>query len=598
MVTAEATDARTRLDEERYEAYNRWKGEQFSDPRIAGVRMLMDDIRDHDRIQSDTWERFDVEERTWGAEVLNAPHSHVDTFQFDGKDVIVKESDGINPRITLRDVYQGGLDKTLQDAQSEPGLAYQVIRDQAYMEFYEQVERMMRGEIETDTIHMISTCPLPSELSSDPEEAKRLMDLRWYDNVRRKSFDYTARRLPNGQLEMSATTLDSSNMQAHAAVLKAYGYENVSFEMLQSHQYGRYLSYENTAHIPIETVIAGRVGVYDESLTEQTGQSHKHGRVDDTIDAHEFFNEHCDAYWTGYKVYHELLARHLAGDALEKPLQKYLLKCLEAQEKVERSVLSGENFQRLRKQLWHGTITSDMAMSCRELLVYSHHATLKKLLKQYSETGEVDQLEFANGEDLMDSYADAGSSNGAESAANGDTFAGCETATSVSELTSFGSAVVAAKQAGVSVDQMLRMQNDEARHCLNIQIYGFTIRRKVHCPFCDKEVDAKDTQSFIECLSAECGTILDKDTGKTRIRERFIGGKSEDDEAGATRVRLRNGVEYTLGEQTYVRRTVAVVGGVRVTYIAADGTQIIGMAAEQLEAAIVAVQREVEIQAS
>ena len=323
MATAAETLRRQQVEEQRYEAYRAWEGLQLSDPRFATTRMLMKDVRDHGPIQPDTWGRIDIEERTWAAEVLNAPHIHIDCFRFDGRDVIVKEADGINPPVTLRQIYQNGLDRTRADVAREPGLAFQLRRDELFMEFYEQVERMMRGELGYDTIHMVSTCPSPEELPLDIDEAVRLLNSRFYNLDQRKSFDYTARRLPDGRLELSATRLDSSKLNAHAKVLQTSGYDNVSFALLTSHEYGRFLNYSNTTDRPIESVVAERVAVYDAELTAQTGQRHKFGRVDDKPDAHDFFRDHCEDYWAGYKAYNELLARHLAGGELQRPLQKY-----------------------------------------------------------------------------------------------------------------------------------------------------------------------------------------------------------------------------------------------------------------------------------
>ena len=592
MTTATAQEERRGADYERYEAYQRWEQQQMTDPRFASVRMLVDDLRDYSQILPETWERFDVEERTWGAEILNAPHSHIDRFHFDGQDIIVKETDGIHPRITLREVYEGGLAKTHAEVESEPGLAFQLRRDELFLSFYEQIETMMRGETDHDTVHMISTCPRPEEVSDNPEEAAKLLAKKFYDPSRGKSFDYTARRLPNGQLELSATTLDNSNLRAHAQVLQSSGYENVSFTMLPSHEYGAFLSYDSTVDRPIESVIAARVAVYDEALERQTGRTYRNGRpsAENDIEAHKFFAEHCQEYWVGYRAYHELLAQHMAGKGQHHELNVYLLRCLDRQEQVGRSVLDQEAIDRLRSQLRVGVITKDMALSCRELLVYDHHATLSGLLRQFKETGKVDGLDFANGKDFLDAYAEAASSNGAAAAANGETFAGCETATSVSNLVT---AAQTATQNNVSLEQALRMQSEEARHCLNIQLLGYTIRKNVSCPFCNKQVDARDTQQTIECLDAGCRKVLDKSTGKVESR---VQADESRDISETPRIKLHSNYTYHLGEQAYRRELHTVVGGANLVYVDASGLQYIGAAAERLEAAILS-QLESESQA-
>ncbi|HKX23812.1 MAG TPA: hypothetical protein VJM46_01115 [Candidatus Saccharimonadales bacterium] len=600
MTVAAATDItgqREDLDQQRYEAYQAWERRELGDPRFASTRMLVDDVRNHGRILDETWERFDVEERTWGAEVLNAPHMHVDRFRVDGNDIIVKESDGVNPRLTLRDVYQNGLDITRADVAAEPGLAFQLRRDELFMEFYEAIELMMRDHSQPDTIHMISTCPSPDELGVDHDEATRLLRSKFYDLENRKSFDYTARRLPDGRLELSATRLDSSDVAAHAAVLQSSGYDNVSFALLTSHEFGRFLSRENTTSQPIEVVAAGRAAVYDAAMERATGQVHKFGRIDDSVDAHEFFRDHTEDYWAGYKAFNELLALHLGGRDLAPALQGYLLKCLDGQERVGQSVLSQEKIDRLRVQLAGGKITADMALSCRELLVYDHHATITRLYRQFAQTGEVDQLDYEGGGGFMDAYADAASSNGTEAAANGETFAGCETATGVSGLSAgesgMGAAVQLASQLGVSLEQAMRMQAEEAAHCLRIQLYGYTIRRDVHCPFCEKTVDARDSTAAIECLDDECRMVLNKATGeaKSRLDPTRDPGDSIDGDEGLLQAvaapKLQSGRDYELGGRRYRRTLLTVVGGAQIQYTDEAGQHIKGAAAQQLEAIIV-----------
>ena len=595
-MNAAGTAERQKVQEGRFEAYIRWEGLQLSDPRFMSVRMLHSDMREHGRIQLETWDRFHVEERTWAAEVLNAPHSHIDRFVFDGRDIIVKESDGVKPPVTLRDVYQNGLDKTRADMADESGLAYQLQRDELFMEFYEEIERMMRGETDYDTIQVISTCPLPEELSDDPLEAERLMKLRWYDDERRKSFDYTARRLPDGHLELSATTLDSSNLDAHIAVLQAHGYENVSFALSTSHDFGRYRSHSNTTDRPIESVIADRVAIYDAALEAQTGRRHKFGRMDDTLDAHQFFAKYCEDYWAAYNAYHELLARHLAGGQLQDSLSSYLLRSMDRQEQVGQSVLTQDKIERLRVQLEGGRVTPDMAMSCRELLVYDHHATLTRLHKQFKDTGVVDQLAYGVGADLMEAYADTASSNGSAAAAAGETFAGCETATGVNSL---AAAAQTALENGMSLEQALRMQDQEAAHCLRIQLYGYTIRKGVHCPFCQRKVNARDTAETIECLNPECGTILDKATGEVTSRQTDSGGarQVEQPQIIAPVVRLHSGQHYTVSGRRYHRQQRTVVGGAKIFYLDSNSVRIEGVEAERLDA-IISRQLSAETQAA
>ncbi len=588
MTTALAAEQRQQAGYERYEAYQRWEQQQLADPRFASVRMLVDDLRDHDEILPETWERFDVEERTWAAEVLNAPHSHIDRFRFDGQDIIVKETDGLHPRLTLREVYEKGLEKSRAESVEDPGLAFQQRRDELFLNFYEQIEAMMRGETEHDTIHMISACPRPEEFSCDSKEVKRLFQKCGYSLELDRAFDYTARRLPSGDLELSVTTLDNSNLEAHAKVLQAFGHEQIdSFAMLSSHEYGDYLSFETTVAMPIEVVVASRVAVYDKEMQRQTGKPHRYGREDDTIDAHKFFETYCEEYWAGYRAYNELLALHLSGGDLSPRLRYYLSSCMFKQEldSKEKQVLSQANADRLQIQLMSQKVTADMAKHCRELMIYSHQATLSKLLKQYQETGTVKHLPYKDGEDLLGAYADAASSNSAEAAANGEVFAGCGSATELSNTVTVANAAERAASGNLTLEQALRMHDEEARHCLNIQLLGYTIRKNVTCPFCIKQVNARDTQKTIECMDDGCRKVLDKATGKVSTRKR-LSGIPVGEAAKVPRVKLYNNQIYELGEQSYRRELHTVVGGADLVYVDTSGQEYRGPAAEQIEAAI------------
>lgn len=584
MGTRQAVAETQQRQYERYEAYQQWESRQYADPRFASTRMFVEDIRAHGYILPETGTRFDTEEHTWAAEILNAPNSHIDYFRFDGEDIIVKEADGVHSAVTLRQVYQNGLDKTRADVAREPGLGFQLRRDELFMDFYEQIVRMMKGELDADTIHMISACPTPEELPVDPDEAVRLLNSRFYNLEQRKSFDYTARRLPDGRLELSATRLDNSNLSAHAKVLQASGYEKVSFALLTSHEYGRFLSYGHTTDRPIQVVIGERTAVYDSELEAQTGKKHTFGRVDDRPDAEEFFGKHCGDYWAGYKAYNELLARHVAGEKLAQPLRDYLLKCLHGQERAGSSVLSQDRLDRLKIQLQHGAVTPDMALNCRELLVYDHHATLTRLYDEFIKTGTVTQLNYTRDTDFLGAYADSASSNGSAAAANGETFAGCETATGVNSL---ATAAQVAGEKGIPLEQALRMQEEEAMHCLRIQLYGFTIRKGVQCPFCERKVNARDTAETIECLNSACGKILNKATGDVTTREPAALPVVTEERAPVQRkVRPQTGRTYEVGGAAYRRQLLTVVGGAHLVYVNEAGQYIGGVEAERLEAVI------------
>ncbi len=571
---AETSIDRAAYEEARFEAYQRWSAEQQRDPKFASVRMLVDDLRSHGRIHETTWPRFDDEELAWAAEILNAPHTRVDRFRFDGQDIIVKESDGVNPAITLRRVYVDGLRKTQEDVAQEPGLIYQLHRDKIFMDFYEAVERMMRGETDYDTIHMASACPMPHEVADDPQEAERLLKLRHYDIENRTAYDYTARKLPGNQLEMSATRHDSSDLRAFSRLHQEYGYAESEVDV-PSHFQGQFLAVENTGHLPIEVVIGQRAKILDTALEELTGQKHYHGRTEDLIDAHDFLQQHCSEHLSGYKAFNELLARHIAGEPLNYRLKDYLLTCLFKQEAVEKSVLSVGDLYRLRVQLEADRVTPDMAMACRELLIYDFHATISARLKLYLKGEQLPEIEFSDGDDFMSSYAEDASDNGAEAAARGEDFSGCETAT---EVNSLAQAAQLALDKNMSLEEVLRMRQTErewrrgdCRNCLRKD--GVFKRLLVgECGLCkdcenahNEHGDAGLESRRAEALAESEEPTIDKEPEKTNQR------------------RLVDGVYYMLDGRVYRYSNKIIIGGAEPEFTTNKGQLITGAAARQLE---------------
>jgi hypothetical protein len=477
--TIDTLSQRKAVEFQRYDDYEVWKRMQDQDPELASVRMLYEDIRVHGYVRPETWQRFDDEEITYGAEVLDINQQRLDRFTFDGKDIIVKESDGYSPRITLREVYEKGPQDpnygSYARAAKEPGLAFQARRDQYFLDAYEAIEQMMRDQTDYDTIYMTSTCPTAAELAEEllemglcPDEASALQKAQilikqeHYNEADGKSYQYIFRKLPNGQLEMLSTRLDSSDLQAHDAVLQqSYGHHDMPFALMRSHERGRFLGFSNTTNRPIKAVAAEQVKIYDDVLQAKTGKPHRFGRTEEGIDAQEFFDNHCPEYWQAYKMYHEQLARHSNGQPLDAGFKHYLLQALTRQEAVGKSVLNDEQIRRLRAQLMAGQLTPEMILPCKKLMTYNHHATMDDLLGQYKASGEVVRLPLdQGGNDLATAYGDVASTVGSMAAAEGKSYEGCNVG---NEVTDLSAAAQLAQTMNISLEQAMRLLEERQK---------------------------------------------------------------------------------------------------------------------------------------
>jgi hypothetical protein len=461
IATAEGRQAT--IEANRAEAYEAWRHELLADSRLAPFRILWQDIMHFGEVGDETWQRFQNEKYSRFAErMTDTHHERPDYYVFDAEtnDVVVYE-DPVKGRYTLRDVYENGL-RSSQVLTAERGerFAFQLQRDEIFMQSYEHIEAMMRGETDYDTIVMVSTFPV-EELAGNQDALKE----KFYDLDDGKQFEYVFKRieLENGAkiLGMGASTLYSPQevlqlrtmhgKAALAAVQHSHGAQ-VPYTMVSSHEQNRYIATFNAEGAAVEDIMAADAAVYDTELKRLTGRDFDHGREDVAIDAYTLF-DHCQNDWAAYKAYYEMFARHMAGDELNPYLRDHLLNLLSDYRRLGKTnnVTSGEGLNRLFQQVWYGRITPDMQLACNEIMDYAHSALMKKYMTTYKQTGVLPQQN--DGGDILASYSgDSGNANG-NSVESGDDFNECEGGNGVSDVSA---AAALAKETGMSLEEALR----------------------------------------------------------------------------------------------------------------------------------------------
>ncbi|MGD8373671.1 MAG: hypothetical protein PVI21_02325 [Candidatus Woesebacteria bacterium] len=138
-------------------------------------------------------------------------------------------------------------------------------------------------------------------------------------------------------------------------------------------------------------------------------------------------------------------------------------------------------------------------------------------------------------------------------------------------------------------------QKQEVIHCMELKIFGYTIRKGVNCPMCSKitghRVDAYETVGTIKCLNGRCGYEVDKQSGDV-LKQSGIVQEQEASDVECDNVAniiyevvpstLKSGQVYAFGTGQYEYRQKINVGGVEHQFIADNGSQIVGDEAEWL----------------
>lgn len=591
-----------------------WDLELLNNPEVASIRMLYEDLRHFGEVKPGTWQRFFNEEYTLAAEVLDTGQRRVEILPFDGRDIIVKESDGYNSQQTLRQVFQRGLDLSRQKVEVEPGLRFQLCRDEIFMAVYEEVERMMRGETEHDTIKMTSTCPLPEEIAADLIElgieknaeaalkaAKKLLKKEFYnlgedEDGRGKSFQYIYRRTERG-LETSTTRIDGSDLRAHDEVIKkSYGYTDIPSAVLASHDRGGLWGFSVTTGLPITEIAKADSDLYDRVMLNLTGHRYNYGRRDSSIEAHEFFEKHCPEYWAVYANFHTELADHFCGRQLPDGLKNYLRQTAESHLEKEKSHLEIIELEQLKTQLHSGKIELEMALACKKLLTYNHHATLANLLKEYNTTGRVSSLSGDDVDAMIGSYSANASSSGEAAVDQGLAFGGCGVGNTVSSIAT-ASEIAAVR--GISLEQAMRqmLQSQVERR------RKFTIGK---CQVCLEETKlffffVADPKTEIgECkVCLNCENIHNREGDKGLARVAIEAMKRLAKENSKVEAGVKAGVEPKINKELQPGQVYSTeygemvfkrdlgLGGAKISFVSpSDGREVTGMAAWRLEAGL------------
>ena len=428
-------------------AYERWiQAELTGDPSLTALRILYNDLRRYDDVRPETWDYFDLQEQTGGAESMDTQHITELTGHYDPEtDEIVAAVAG-GERVTYDQFTVSGLQRAQERAAQNPDFTFQVTRDQIYRNNYNGVVKdMWRGRTKYDTVIYGSTFP-QDLIDALGERGRMIVQDLAYDDTAKKGFIYGFRKLPNNNMEFFAARIANATPDNFAAYLHKNDIPKKDFKDVDSHQYGNFVITTNTAGQTLKEVALQEVGKFDLAATERTGTPHYFGRDQSGTDAYELFKR-APKLWQAYRQYHRLLAHHFTGAPLSDELYAYLTN---AHETTGFHVLDPHEQTRLGLQLDNQKITADMALACKKLMTYAHYATLNKLLDDYHRTGEFADI---TGDDILQAYGATAGGNGGEAAARGDTFNDCDTV--YGESATSAAAELAARE-GITLEEALR----------------------------------------------------------------------------------------------------------------------------------------------
>jgi hypothetical protein len=440
-------------EQEGQAAYERWVQSELSEsPKLTVLRVLYNDIRDRGEPLPETWDYFDMQEQTGAAESLDTQHiTELEGVYDAATDEIVAATAG-GERVTYDSFTVSGLIRAKERAAQNPDFAFQLTRDQIFHDnFHGPIKEMWRRETDYDTVMYVSTFP-QDVIDTLGERGRMLIRDLAYDENGKKGFVYGYRKnKTTGKMDGFAMRLGNSTPEFFGAYLQKRGKNAGDVAAMSSHEYGGAVIFANTGDTPIKEVARGEAAIFDEAARELTGKRHHFGREEEGIDAFELFKQ-LPNLKMAYRHYHLLLARHLNGVPLHDDLYDYLVTLRES---TGFHVLDGHNNARLERQLDNGKITADMALACKNLMTYSHYATLSEKLKEFRRTGVVTDID---GADIMQAYGSEAGDSGGGAASRGETLSDCES--------SYGEQSAAAEMAdrmGISLEEAMRRLTRQER---------------------------------------------------------------------------------------------------------------------------------------
>jgi|GEM_PF-4321615 len=437
-------------------AYERWVQSELSgDPRLTALRILYNDLRSQRDVNPETWDYFDLQEMTGGAESMDTQHVTELEGEYDpATDEIIAATAG-GERVTYDSFTVSGLVRAQERAAQNPDFSFQVIRDQIFHDnFHGPIKAMWHGETGYDTVVYASTYA-DDVIEEFGERGRLLLQELAYDEENEKGFIYGYRKNKRtGKMDGFAARVGNGNREYFGAYLQKRGKSAQEVAGLSSHEYGRMVVFMNTGDTPMKEVARAEVGVFDEAAEELTGKRHHFGREEEGVDAYELFKR-APNLWKAYRQYHRHLAEHFTGVPLHDDLYAYLTTLHTT---TGGHVLTDREQLRLGNQLGNNKITADLALACKKLMTYSHYATLNGKLDEYRRTGTVTDI---GGADIMQSYGSAAGGEGSAAAERGDTFNDCDM-TYGEQSTS--EAAQMADRLGISLEEALRRVGKKLEH--------------------------------------------------------------------------------------------------------------------------------------
>lgn len=438
----------TTRQKEHSASYERWvQGELTGDPRLTVLRILYNDIRDFGEVTDETWDYFDLQEQTGGAESMDTQHITLLKGEYDAcTDEIVAAIAG-SERVTYDALTASGLDRAKHRARESRDFDFQVVRDQIYYDnFHGVIKDMWRTDTDHDTVVYVSTFP-QDVIDQLGERGRLILQELAYDTKNFKGFINVFRKGADNNLEYAVARVGNalpSHMQRYLLN------RGINVQGLASHYFGGKVITARTAERPIQDVLTGEVAEFDHALMQQTGNRHHFGRNQAGLDAYELFKQ-CPKLWGAYREYHKLLAGHFTGAPLHPDLYDYLVNTHDA---VGFHVLESQEFIRLGAQLDNQKVTVDMALACKKIMTYAHYATINKLLDDYQRSGVITDID---GVDIMQAYGAAAGGSGGDAAARGDSFNDCDMVYGQAN----NAALQLAESQGISIEEALRRLNQK-----------------------------------------------------------------------------------------------------------------------------------------
>lgn len=271
----------------------------------ASVRMLKEDIHKLGYISHETWQQVYNEELTYVAEGINAPLRTRFEIPYE------KEVGLMNERgEPLLASYQAGYRSAQAMASRNPGLVFEANRRSSDLEEILELEKMMSGETDADTMVVFS--PFPEEAYR--QNGGRELEMIGYQPQRQMGFMRICRKLDDNTLEQISISLDTSDLQAFTEAGKWVNME-IPYGTI-SDDYQKHRTFFNSKDITFSEDLL--LNVYDQSIGRRYGRKFKAGRpIEDEVNAWDFISAQkdlCDYYF----VELERLARANMSHEAEK----------------------------------------------------------------------------------------------------------------------------------------------------------------------------------------------------------------------------------------------------------------------------------------